>query len=129
MKEPMEYLEATKLKIVANPIVSCYDIIKERVTSLGGYIRIRMTLVNGDCLEVSEYFERTFSEIKTVDYRYQWMDASKNLRCRWDNAPHHPELDNFPHHTHKNSEHNVIPGKVLSISQVLDIIEASSITS
>lgn len=31
--------------------------------------------------EPKEYLERTLSEIKTVDYRYQWMDASKNLRC------------------------------------------------
>ena len=125
MKEPKEYLEATKLKIVASPIVSRYEITKERATSIDGYIRIRITLVNGDYLEVSEYFERTLSEIKTVDYRYQWMDASTNLYCRWDNAPHHPELDNFPHHIHQNSEDNVISGKVLSISQVLDIIEAS----
>lgn len=125
MKEPTEYLEATKLKIVASPIISHYEIIKERATSTDGYIRIRMTLVNEDYLEVSEYFERTPSGIKTVDYRYQWMDASKNLRCRWDNAPHHPELDNSPHHIHQNSEHNVISGKILSISLVLDIIEVS----
>ena len=122
MKKTAEYLEETKLKIVTSPIVSLYEIIKERVTDTDGYIRVQMTLVNGDYLEVSEYFERTLGGIKTVDYRYQWMDASKNLRCRWDNALHHPELDDFPHHIHQNND-NVILGKILSITQVLDIIE------
>lgn len=123
MKKVKEYLEAIKLKIVTSPIVSNYEIVKERTTNIDGYIKVRMTLINGDYLEVSEYFESTFSNIKTIDYRYQWMDKTKNLLCRWDNAPHHKELDNFPHHIHKNSEYNVIPGNALSISQVLDIIK------
>ncbi len=59
------------------------------------------------------------------EYRYQWMDKSKQkLIRRWDNAEHFPDPDNFPHHIHAESETNVIPGTVLSIMELIDLLEA-----
>jgi hypothetical protein len=34
-----------------------------------------------------------------VKYRYQYMDEARNLLFRYDNAPHHAEIDSFPHHS------------------------------
>ncbi|MEI6428417.1 MAG: DUF6516 family protein [Pseudanabaena sp. ELA607] len=45
------------------------------------------------------------------------------LRKRWDNVPHFPNLPNFPHHIHVESEENVISSNLLSIPELLDILE------
>jgi len=117
------YLEAIKLKLVTSRVIADYQIVKERATATDGYLRIRATLHNGDFLEAAEYFERTPEEVRTVDYRYQWMDSmKKELHCRWDSTPDHPELPSFPYHVHQGSEENVASSQVLSICQVLDLI-------
>lgn len=118
------YLEALKLKLVTSAVVSQYTIIKERTTTTDGYLRVQITLSNGDFLELTEYFVHRQRKIETVDYRYQWMDATKRqLKRRWDNTAHHPEIQNFPHHIHEGSEDHVVEGKILNTSQVLDVLE------
>jgi hypothetical protein len=44
------------------------------------------------------------------NYKFHWQDSQGRLIKRWDNAPHHPEVEGFPHHLHDGSEENVIPG-------------------
>ncbi len=118
------YLDDLKLKLVTSPVVVQYTVLKERATATDGYLRVQVTLLNGDFVELTEYFVRSGEEIVTVDYRYQWMDATRRqLRRRWDNTPHHPETPNFPHHLHLEDEAQVIAGESLNISQVLDILE------
>lgn len=124
MNEIATYLDAVKLTLVTSPVVSEYQIIKERTTATDGYLRVRATLLNGDFLEMTEAFEQRGEGIETIDYRHQWMDPTKTqLRRRWDNTPHHPELPNFPHHIHLRSEDNVVAGQPMSICQVLDALE------
>ncbi len=33
-------------------------------------------------------------------YGYYWLTSENQLRIGWDNAPHHQQLENFPHHKH-----------------------------
>ena len=83
-----------------------------------------MTLANGDFLEVSEYFVIQSSSPTTVEYRYQWMDHGRQkLLRRWDNAEHFPGLANFPHHVHVGDKGQVVPGRMLSIIELIDLIE------
>ena len=120
MNDPSAYLEAIKLRLITSSIIAEYRIVKERATRTDGYLRVRATLVNGDYLELVEAFERGPSEIVVVDYRHQWMDAAQSrLRRRWDGTPHHPDLPQFPHHCHVESEDNVVPGGPMSILAVL----------
>jgi len=37
-----------------------------------------------------------------IQYSYQLFTTNPVLR--WDNAPHHPSLDNFPHHFHDDKD-------------------------
>ncbi len=46
----------------------------------------------------------------------------RELRKRWDNVEHYPDLPNFPHHVHVGGEKNVEPGERLSIMQLLDAL-------
>lgn len=36
----------------------------------------------------------------TFKYAYHWQDKEGQLRCRWDNAPHWPDMATHPHHKH-----------------------------
>jgi hypothetical protein len=52
-----------------------------------------------------------------VDY------ADDCLICRWDNAPHHPELSIFPHHIHESDDARVLPHEAMDVAGVLERIE------
>ena len=36
----------------------------------------------------------------TFKYAYHWQNKNGDLLCRWDNAPHWPEIVSYPHHKH-----------------------------
>jgi len=123
MITPAEYVLQLKTQLSLSPIVVSFTIVEERVWPDRGYIRIRMTLSNEDFLEAAEYFVIQDDECVTHRYRYQWMDRQRReLRKRWDNVEHYPDLPNFPHHVHIGGEKNVEPGERLSIIQLLDVL-------
>ncbi|MEI7869547.1 MAG: DUF6516 family protein [Candidatus Methylumidiphilus sp.] len=104
--------------------VTLITVVAERVTRDRGYFRARLSLVNGDFLEVSEYFTIRAGKPETLEYRYQWMDsAQERLIRRWDNARHFPGLPNFPHHQHVGEDNQVKPSQTLSILGLIDLIE------
>jgi hypothetical protein len=118
------YLDDIRSKIVLSEMINSVKIVAERELSDYGYFRARMTLANGDFLEVSECFVAKTDVCSTIEYRYQWMDSSQQrLIKRWDNAEHFPDLTNFPHHIHVGDENNVIPGMLLSITELIDLLE------
>jgi len=123
MTTPAEYVLQLKAKLVISPMVASFTVVEEKVWPDRGYIRIRMALSNGDFLEAAEYFVLEGEECVTRRYRYQWMDGERReLRKRWDNVEHHPDLSNFPYHVHVGGEENVEPGERLSIVQLLDVL-------
>lgn len=93
-----------------------------------GYLRVRVDLGDDGFLEMAEYFVIDASSVAVKRYRHQWMDRSQTiLNKRWDNAPHHPELQSFPHHVHEGSESNVVSGKAMSITDVIVYLEQTLI--
>lgn len=124
MIEIGRYLTEIKTRLALSNCIAQVEVVTERAIQDHGYFRARLRLSNGDFLEVSEYFIVRGSQLETVEYRYQWMDpAQKQLIRRWDNARHFPELPHFPHHVHVGEENQVVPGHVLSISGLIDLIE------
>ena len=83
-----------------------------------------MTLCNGDFLEIAESFTIQDECYMTLDYRYQWMDKTKQkLKKRWDSVRHFPNLPNFPHHVHLTEEFNVEPSQSRSILELIDLMK------
>jgi len=122
--DPTAYLDDIALALIASDLISSYAVIRSWANTDDGYIRIRATLINGDFFEASEYFVIESDRIVTIDYRYQWMDGNRAvLRRRWDNTPHHPEIEGFPHHCHVGSETNIVPSELLSLLQVLLLLK------
>lgn len=120
-----QYLDELKMRLLLSPIIASYRITAERELNDRGYFRARLTLMNGDFLETSEYFILQSGRCVTQEYRYQWMNGSQQqLIKRWDNARHFPNLPNFPHHIHDHSETHVIPGNPLNIIELMAAIES-----
>jgi hypothetical protein len=110
--------------LVSTPVLTDYEIIRSWANTDDGYLRLRATLINGDFLELAEYFVVQEDQIQPHDYRHQWMDAERQtLRMRWDSTPHHPNLPGFPHHIHQGSESNVMPSVPMSILELLHFLE------
>ncbi|MEB3160047.1 MAG: DUF6516 family protein [Synechocystis sp.] len=119
-----QYITEIKAKLVASSAVTSFSIVEEQALEDRGYFRARIFLANGDFLEVAEYFILTDFQPKTERYRYQWMNGQQTqLIKRWDNVPHFPNLDNFPHHVHITREDNVEPSQSQNILQVLSFVE------
>jgi hypothetical protein len=120
---PAEYLESVKEHLLTDPIVTGFDIRRERHTATAAHLRVRVSLVDGSRLEFSEYAERSPQErMQVAVYSYHWESAQGQLICRWDNAPHFPGLPGFPHHVHDGQSGTTLPGQPLDIFAVLDLI-------
>ena len=123
MITPSEYLKYCRIILITSPIVQQYRIIEAQASERKGYIRVRVTLINGDFLEMAEYFTLDDGEIVTRDYRFQWMNEDKTvLRYRWDSTPHFPELPEFPHHIHNGSDGNVMSHSLMNFEKALEEI-------
>ena len=119
-----QYITEIKAKLLASPAVSSMAIVKERTLPESGYFRARLTLTNGDFLEIVEFFTVLDNRCITESYRYQWMDETQQiLRKRWDNVEHFPNLPNFPHHVHIGEESYVEPSCSMNILELIDLIE------
>jgi hypothetical protein len=117
-----EYLKRVKERLLDDPIVSSFHVVRERATLSDGFVRIRLTLKDGGFLEFSEYVQFVSKDrVEVITYSYHWADSDGGLIRRWDNTPHFPGLSGFPHHVHIGMD-DVIPGRKLSIFVVLDEI-------
>jgi hypothetical protein len=58
--------------------------------------KAKLTFIDGSNLRISE--KVVYGNLDK--YSYYWLDGRNQLIIGWDNAPHHKELPNFPHHKH-----------------------------
>lgn len=113
-----------KYKLSTSLIIDSFKIIHERILFNRGYFRARLIFKNEDFLEIAESFTIIDNRLVTLSYRYQWMNGNKQqLRKRWDNVEHFPDLPNFPHHVHLGDEFIVKPSESRNILQILTLIE------
>lgn len=63
-------------------------------------------LIEGEIDFISNW-RLEFMEFKSEDkhkYRFHLMNEGNEMVVRWDTAPHHPELENFPFHKHSRKK-------------------------
>lgn len=104
-----------------SPAVSSFEALKIEVGEEDGYIRIKCKLSNNDIFEFAEYVTIRKRKIHVETYSYHWQSANGILKKRWDNVPHHKDIDTFPHHLH--SADNVISSEPQSLKKILADIE------
>jgi hypothetical protein len=88
-------------------------------------LRIRIRFLKGHLLELNEAITFEVGTLGRLGYRYHFQDKNNHLIFRYDNTPHFPNLDSFPHHKHL--VHEVVSSARPSISEVID--EAKNIVS
>lgn len=84
------------------PYISSLSLKKKIYNARQGFISGTVIFEN-DC-------RLDFVEVKNTDmkskikYRYQYMNQDLKMIFRYDNAPHYPDIDTFPHYKHAISD-------------------------
>ena len=119
----IEYLERVKERLLFDPVVDEFHVVRERMTAADGYIRVKMSLTDGGMVESAEYVQRNArGDINIVTYSHYWANANSEMIMRWDNTPHFPDLSDFPNHAHDGRSGTVRSSVLMDIFMVLDEI-------
>jgi hypothetical protein len=102
--------------LLLSSAVARFCVLKRRVLEQEGYIRIRVEIIGGGLLEISEFWREAASQLDRLEYAYHWQNANGQIVCRWDNVKHYPELPNAPHHVHQPD------GQVSSLVEPINLI-------
>ena len=81
-------------------------------------LRIRIRFLSGYLLELNEAAIVEAGHIRHLGYRYHFQNGQNNLVFRYDNTPHFPEINSFPHHKHLKD--NVVAVDKPSILKVIE---------
>jgi hypothetical protein len=81
-------------------------------------------LADGSFVERTERVLEAHGTLEVTKYRHHWQDAKDALIKRWDNAPHHPAIETFPHHLHDGAEDSVMSHPAMTGLEALRCILA-----
>jgi len=120
------YLRQIDELLSASPMVSDVEVLRrsirdtefERVLNY----RYRVMLADGRFVEMTERVLEARGVLEVTRFRHHWQDGNGRLIKRWDNAPHHPEVDTFPNHLHDRAEDRVVSHPAINGLEVLQHI-------
>ena len=114
-----EYFDGLEKNLRDFPVIRSYTLTKKPFNIYQGYVAGKVIFENGFSLHFVEVMDVEVG--RKLKYRYQCMDMQQNLIFRYDNAPHHREVDTFPHHKHV-LEHVKASGEPSLGSVLLEIL-------
>ena len=95
------YIGALEARLIESPAIVSYQILRQEISSVDGKWRTRATTSDGGQAEFFLYLAEIDGQVQLLRYSFHWQDPRGQLRRRWDNAPHCPDLANAPHHVHE----------------------------
>ena len=118
LDEMIKYLKDVEIVVLGleNAYVERYEeevLAEDRVN-----LRIRIRFASGHLLELNEAIIFEEGHIRHLSYRYHFQNELNSLIFRYDNTPHFPDLESFPHHKHL--PYKVIETKQPSICKVIE---------
>jgi hypothetical protein len=81
-------------------------------------LRLRIRFKSGATIEISEAVVVVRESISSLGYRYHFQNLENHTLFRYDNTPHFPEFETFPHHKHTQTK--VIASEKPSIREVIE---------
>ena len=115
-------IQQVKAILNASDLIASWQVLIEDETADRGLYKIRCRVLRA-AYELELRFIQTENEII---YSYQLFTDRPIMR--WDNAPHFPALQSFPHHTHDVSdaigESNLSGDPVQDLPNILDQLRA-----
>lgn len=122
------YFDTIEIYLLENPAICSYAIIRREITKFDGKLRTKATLNNNSLLEFFIYVNEIDGQVQLSKYSFHWQNAHGDLIKRWDNAPHHPTLENAPHHIHTADGAVASALNVPDVFSVMQQIENTSST-
>lgn len=98
MRDVTQYFDLVTKIIELSPAVDA-ELDLEQFDHKRGTIECTLYFADGSRLEFTERIVIENARPVKRDYRYQYI-RNQRAAFRYDNAPHHPRLPNFPHHKH-----------------------------
>ncbi len=101
--------------------------VEEPITCLAsdehnGLIQCRVFFWDDSYLDIYEVVSTELGYPIRVHYAYTYLREGQRV-FRYDNAPHHPEVDTHPHHKHIGPRDALAPSAQPTLGQVLAEIE------
>jgi hypothetical protein len=82
-------------------------------------LRVILYLKDGTNLRVAEQWAGKVLK----RYSYYWLNPANELKVGWDNAPHHTQMESFPHHKHVGRQKNMQPSAETCLEEVMGVIQ------
>ena len=98
MRNIVEYFDKVQNLVKGLPRVEIERYEEHVLSEERGNLRIRVRCFDNSLLEISEaihIIEGTFTWLR---YRYHYQNPDGSIIFRYDNTPHHPDVDTFPDH-------------------------------
>ncbi|MFZ2410677.1 MAG: DUF6516 family protein [Candidatus Methanoperedens sp.] len=115
-----EYYSQIETIVRDCPIVTHFSIDFDEIDVEIGYLKGRLELIDGSNLYFIEFVEIKGNKANRLKYKYQWQSETGDLIARWDNVPHHQEIDTFPHHMH--DENGVYASQSMDLKTIIDML-------
>lgn len=113
------YFESMIQAIRINEWVIAEEVTYRQIDESSAYIRGELYLNGGFVLHMAEYVIAMGQQAAVEKYRYHLQDANQRRVVRWDNAPHHPEVETHPDHCHRSGD-LVEPSQAITLPLVLE---------
>ena len=84
-------------------------------------LRFRVRFKTGYRFELNDAAIVVADQFKRLNYRYHFQDSQNNLVFRYDNTPHFPDLESFPHHKHLSNKviSSEEPSAIMAIEEAI----------
>lgn len=120
-----KHFETVESWLLRSSVISSYQILRQEIAATDGKLRIKALLIDAGIVELFEYISESEGQIELIKYSFHWQDTQANLKRRWDNAPHCPNLSNAPHHVHKadgSASGNLGVPDILSVLEEIETV-------
>lgn len=116
-----EYFQQIESQIAKHIHILETSLIKDKRSAHIGIVEGELLFKDEAVLHFIE-FVNVKDTIQVYKYSYHYRDREGELIFRYDMAPHHREIDTFPHHKHIYPD-TVIKTPVPTLAKVLDEID------
>ena len=86
------------------------------------YLKGHLLIIDSSILEIGIFATKSHNTLSIDKYRLHYMNSTGQMLFRYDNAPHHPEIDSYPHHKHTPDK--IMPSSMPSLKDILNEISA-----
>lgn len=116
-----EYFQKIESQIGDHVHILETRVLKDKRSLHIGIIEGELIFTDESALHFIE-FVNVKETVEVYKYSYHYQDRNGDLIFRYDTAPHHREIETFPHHKHIHSN-KVVEASAPGLAQVLDEID------